>query len=191
MHGANACSAALAAFVVCTVITGATAHYLRPWHAPRVRTFDGESESGFTLTTRRRLLPAAVQVAQHHKYKCQACCACVFFTVTDKDTINDFGNNKQGQPDASALECRVGQCDFFKGSMYNPKFNNLQPRYCWDTAHNDEKNKWGSRCFMSDDAVPPLCQSNTKFKVCPFMGTVKQRQEDCKRDGKVRKVDCR
>ena len=89
MHGANACSAALAAFVVCTVITGTTAHYLRPWHAPRVRTFDGESESGFTLTTRRRLLPAAVQVAQHHKYKCQACCACVFFTVTDKDTIND------------------------------------------------------------------------------------------------------
>ena len=131
------------------------------------------------------------QEAQHHLYKCQACCACIYFTVEDKGTVGDFGLDREtGHATTEPVECRVGFCDYFKGRMYNPKFNNLQPRYCWDTVHSTDKKKWGERCFFSSTTKPKLCQSNTKFKVCPFKGSPKERAEDCKRDGKIATKDC-
>ena len=105
--------------------------------------------------------------------------------------MHDFGVDKAtGTKTALPVECRVGFCDYFKGRMYNPKFNNLQPRYCWDTVHSEDKKKWGERCFFANSAKPKLCQPDTKFKVCPFKGTPKERVEDCKRDGKVATKDC-
>ena len=108
----------------------------------------------------RRLMPA---VAQHHRKKCKACCACHFFSFEDKETAAASVRASKYTTDTTALECRVGGCDETDEAGSTTRF------FCWDATHSDEKHKWGKACdagSCASDACKYVDSSAAETKDC-------------------------
>ena len=98
-------------------------------------------------------------VAQHHKRRCAACCACKAITTEDAQL--------QGNSGAMLAEehCTYDRC--------NTGDKRIGRWWCWDTYDvRDGADKWGAEC--SNVPGYPDCASAT----CAFSNTQKARARD-------------